>query len=263
MDNTCIIVNTMSDDLLDKSKQFYEHLNICKIYVEGKHGLYGLDFLEKIINDKSISFDWVILLDEDFFLTDTDELFSLLSYMKDNEYHVCGMPDGGVVNIRHHNPVAINPFFCIININKVRNIYSAKEVKKAIFDDDLMTYLPKHLIKTPYDIDGFEKYYKLFFFLLRNNINFLYLDAESANKVDKKLDATSTAIKSHDGAVIGFHSWYARQWREHEQRINNLITYCENNKKVESQELLLENNKSIYKNYPRPSLLGIFLDLIK
>lgn len=253
----------MTDELLDKSKQFYEHLNISKLYVNGKGGLYGLEFLEKIINDKSIKFEWIVLLDEDFFLTDADKLFSLLSYMKNNNYHVCGMPDGGVVNIRHHNPISINPFFSIINLEKVRNIYNRKEIKRTTFDDDLMSYMPKDLIKTSYDIDSFEKYYKLFFFLLRKKLNFLYLDAEPADMIDNKLDSISTAIKNHDGDVIGFHSWYARQWKEHEQRINNLITYCEIKSTMNQLDFTEDNNKSIYINYTNQSLVGRILDAIK
>jgi hypothetical protein len=59
--------------------------------------------------------DILINLDEDAFIIDNEKLKKLIEFVIDNEYVNCGMSDGGVVDIRKHNPLVTNPYFNILN----------------------------------------------------------------------------------------------------------------------------------------------------
>src|SRR5262245_40082902 len=50
--------------------------------------------------------DFVVNLDEDAFVLEPGRLLGLVKAMGEGGYAACGMPDGGVVPIRRHNPAA-------------------------------------------------------------------------------------------------------------------------------------------------------------
>src|SRR5262249_25541125 len=75
--------------------------------------------------------DWVINLDEDAFVLAPERLAPLVGYMEANGYAACGMPDGGVVPIRRHNPAACNAFFNVFNLRKVRPVWEHWELVLA------------------------------------------------------------------------------------------------------------------------------------
>ena len=238
-----IISNSYHNDLEIESKNFYSNIDFEKIKVDGSTGIYGLSFFEYVIKNIN-NCDWMIYIDEDCFITNQSAMLDLLFHQIKNNIAFSGMPDGGVISHRFHNPVSINAFFTIINLKMLRNIYKGGDQS---YSNDLDKFVPHSLIKTniphnekysrtiadgfkPYGVlyDNFEPYYKIFFSLLRNGGIPLYLDA-----YDSDLDDLTTVLKNHNGVEFAYHTWFSRAWpsEPHKQRILNVINYCKSIKK--------------------------------
>lgn len=247
--NCAFICNVMNEELYQLSLSIYKDFGIDMIKFNGQSGIYSFNFMNHIITNKEkFPHDFYIFIDEDMFISNKDNLLSLLDYMIDGEYDLCGMPDGGVIAHRFHNPIAINTFLCIMNMKNVRNYYNKDKVINEFFDNDLMKYRNieltsnrKHkeykLIENiknkgyePYGVtfDNFEPYYKIMFHILRNNGNILYLNAEESN-IDGGM---TTILKNQNNEDIGYHTWFAREYKTsiyHNWRINNIYN-CINKK---------------------------------
>jgi hypothetical protein len=151
--------------------------------------------------------DWVVSLDEDAFLLDADALLRLIRTMDAQGFAACGMPDGGVVPIRHHNPVACNACFTVFDLRRVRAVWHDWDrVLSARHSPDYERALPDFARRTAYAFDHFERYYGVFFALLEAGERILYLDAEEWR------DGTSTVLKAPDGRPLLLHCWYGRDW---------------------------------------------------
>lgn len=184
-----IICNSINEDLYKISRSFYNDLNYDKIVISGENGFYGYKFLNEIFTNKKYDYDWIVLIDEDCFITDLNAFENLLQYQIKNEIHCSGMPDGGIIPLREFNPISINPYFCIIDLKSIRLKYNQSEVKKLVYSDNLDKFIPNHLIKSNIfsekiseinvkcDAYNFEPYYKIFFWLLLNDFKIEYLDA--------------------------------------------------------------------------------------
>lgn len=225
MNRIKIISNTQYKDLYEISKSFYVNLVYEKLEINGENSFYSFDFLNYIIMDDVFKdIDIMVYIDEDCFITDIKALERLIFYFTENDIDCIGMPDGGVVSTRTHNPLSINQFFCILNLKKIREKYNLDEVLKTLYSDDLSEYLPSFLIKGVYNLDNFEPYYKLFFWMLKNKYKFYYLDAKNFD-----LDTTTTILKNHENIEFAYHTWYARNWikdEENTKRILNVINHC-------------------------------------
>lgn len=162
--------------------------------------------------------DWAINIDEDAFVTDTQALEELLQYCIDNEIVNCGMPDGGVLPIRTHNPLVTNPFFNIINLKELRKRYNKEIVAGyGVYTTEYEAKSPQ--ITGEYSYDYFEPYCT-FFVWVSQNFKTLYLDGTTHS------DGVSTILKNHEGKPFITHTWYSRfynQDTEHTQRINKII----------------------------------------
>ena len=164
--------------------------------------------------------DFVINIDEDAFILDNNKLKKLLDYVIENEYINCGMPDGGVVDIRKHNPLVTNPFFNILNVKEIRKQFDVKEILKnfSSHNMDFEKYAPLHLLKNKFAYDYYEPY-NPFFVWLTVNFKTLFLNAEVHQ------DGISTILKNHENESFLLHSWYSRFYgvdEVHTQRIKNL-----------------------------------------
>ena len=71
-----------------------------------------------IVDIDAFSSDYILLIDEDCFICDTDALVSLINYQIKNDIHISGMPDGGMP-YRCHNPIGINPFLSFLNLKEI------------------------------------------------------------------------------------------------------------------------------------------------
>ena len=146
-------------------------------------------------------------------------------------YGFAGMPDGGVISHRFHNPVAINPFMAFFDVRQVRAALQSTAETSDRFAPDLVGHWPGQLLRTwdgkishprvqvvvdegyvPYGtaLDDFEPYYSLWFRLLRGGLQPLYLDARDAPEMDD--DGCCTALLGSSGRVMSYHSWFARSY---------------------------------------------------
>lgn len=165
--------------------------------------------------------DFVINIDEDAFVIDNDRLMKLLDYVKDNNYINCGMPDGGVVEIRQHNPLVTNPFFNILNVKEIRKKFNLEEINNnySSHKTEFENFSTTHLKNDKYKFDFYEPYYP-FFIWLTVNFKTLFLNAT----VHK--DGISTVLKDHLDQPFLVHSWYSRYYGKdtnHTKRINSLF----------------------------------------
>ena len=164
-------------------------------------------------------YDIAINIDEDAFVVDNQRLIALLDYCLENEYVNCGLPDGGVLPIRQHNPLVTNPFFNILNLRELRSRFSmgaiaAHSTHRSAFE----CKAPWHLIRGKYAFDHFEPYVS-FFVWLSQEFKVLYLDGETHG------DGLSTILKDHEGQPFLVHSWFSRLYGEddeHTHRIDSL-----------------------------------------
>lgn len=227
-----IVSNVMHDELYEYSKSFYDSMRYEKTVVSGKNGMYGFEAINHVILNKELyNFDWMVYVDEDCFITDLKALEDLIQYQTNNDYSCSGVPDGGVISHRFHNPIAINPFFMVMNVGEIREKYDAAEVSLSFYAPDLDKYIPTTLMKTEssFAYDNFEYCYNFFFWLLRNNFKILYLDA------GEHTDNLTTIVKNQDGIPFAYHTWFARKWStrpQNRKRIKSVIEYCNKIKSV-------------------------------
>lgn len=175
-------------------------------------------FYDNIINSNA---DIILNIDEDAFITDNRRLEVLLEYVLDNGFVNCGVPDGGVIPIRKHNPLVTNPFFNILNVGEIRKKFDLREIKQnySSHRKGFERFVPEHLLKSSYEFDYFEPY-NSFFVWLATHFKTLYLNAEEHE------DEISTIVKDHLDQPFLVHSWYSRFYGEdeyHTNRIDNLV----------------------------------------
>jgi hypothetical protein len=151
--------------------------------------------------------DWVVNIDEHAFLIDPKGVLDLIAYMDANGIAACGMPDGGVVPIRRHNPVACNAYFNVLDLRKVRTAWTDwPAVLGSRHRQEYERNVPPWASRSERTFDDFEPYYCVFFSLLDAGERILYLDAETWR------DGTSTLLKDHRDKPLLLHAWYARKW---------------------------------------------------
>jgi len=167
----------------------------------------GTDSMGYFRELSALDADWVVNFDEDVFVLDPERLFKLLRFMKERRYAACGMPDGGVVEMRRHNPVACNAFFNIFDLRRVRGPWQNWEaVKAARHKTAYEQAAPPFARRTPFAFDDFEPYYGLSYTLLDAGEKILYLDAEEWQ------DGVTTLLKDAEGEPLLLHGWYSRTW---------------------------------------------------
>jgi 2-polyprenyl-3-methyl-5-hydroxy-6-metoxy-1,4-benzoquinol methylase len=171
-------------------------------------GTAGLDYFRNLV---AIDADWVINIDEDAFVLNPAGVIEVVRYMTEGGYAACGMPDGGVVAIRRHNPVACNAFFNVFDMRLIRSVWSNwQRVVEAKHKAEYERLVPEFAKRTAFAFDHFEQYYGVFFSLLEFGQRILYLDAEEWE------DGVSTVLKGPRGEPLLLHCWYSRQWETSE-----------------------------------------------
>ena len=232
------------------SKDCYSSIEPNPIVVPGKKrgkNFYGYQMFDSVLTNWWIRlrYDYLIYVDEDCFISDVDELYKLVKYFIENEYDFCGVPDGGVIAHRHHNPISINTFFTIFNLKSIKQVYNHKGVEKTVYTPELDKFIPHSLLKADLPdplsaqreeigdkrpessnitYDDFEPYYKIFFWLLLRGAKPLYLDARNS-ALDGGL---TTEVVNHLGKVFCYHTWYAREYSSDDDnkcRINSVYEF--------------------------------------
>ncbi len=194
----------MNDDLFRLSGEFLR-FNVAQ--PSHRVRITGSSAVEYFRQLSELDADWAINLDEDAFLFDPTALLDLVQQMNERGYAACGMPDGGVVPIRAHNPVVCNAFFNVFNLRRVRAVWADWGLVCGLrHHSEHEQLIPAFARRTSWAFDNFEPYYGLFFALLNAGERILYLDAEQWR------DEITTVVKHPDGRPLLLHAWYARNW---------------------------------------------------
>jgi hypothetical protein len=193
----------LSDEFLDFGRS-----EPARLRPRERYRFVGTDAAGYLRELAQLDADWVINLDEDAFVADPQGIVSLLEHMEREGYAACGMPDGGVVPIRRHHPLACNTFLNIFDLRRVRAAW--RDWGRVIHTNppsEEVYGIPEIARRTAWAFDRFEPYYGAFFSLLEAKEKILYLDAETWD------DGVSTLLKGPDGRPLLIHCWYSRQWK--------------------------------------------------
>lgn len=217
IDNSKIaILSTVNNfNLYAKSSALYPP-NIQSYVIDGRNGMFGIhsiNYMMKIFKRKDI--DWLILMDEDALFIDYNLIFPLIKDMYQKDYIVCGVRDGGMLPERYGNPYVMNPFFSIINLKELKQIWNKKEmlsnhyINEDEFNDDLS------FLKYPYNkISMSEPYYCFYFWLKRKNKKLLYLDITLPFNGDQ----ITNTVQDLNGDSILYHTWFSREYGDQRGR---------------------------------------------
>jgi len=207
--------------------------------------------------------DWVINIDEDAFVLSNRELVNLLHFMQDNEYDFCGMSDSGPM--RGANPIAMNPYFNIFNMGKIRksfhfykNLYphlilkslylALVPARRTMMQQILISALGHRKLPLSYILMSqissctFNGKPKQF---IPSNLMcdwrrfldyepyypfFYWLLKEGFRPLylDAQIweDNMSVMLHSYDNRPLLIHCWLAREWSLQKERFNRVIDYC-------------------------------------
>lgn len=212
----------------------------------------ALEYMIHCVESYKNEFDWVINLDDDAFLCDFKALYDLMVHMEENEYDICGMPDGLTYTPRDvFNPVSMNPFFNVIQLKTMKHKVKSPQEMLAPYNPSLLKYVdvakyhPEMWGKKPEELDGsefpigYEPYYP-FFYAIAPKVKILWLYGRSytfdpnapresviipdeprraqtwpfgKKGVTFDDDPWTTILYDHTGAKeICLHTWYARSY---------------------------------------------------
>jgi hypothetical protein len=169
-------------------------------------GLYPVRLFRKATSD------WYVHLDEDAFAYRPEAIGSIIDFMERHGYVCAGMPDGGVVSIRFHNPVACNPFFLVVHRRALDAVYSQDpKIECCDWDEKFKRYTAPIVGQTgaPFAYDDFEPFYCFFYWLCKHGAPILYLRAKQWSEEPESI---STMLCDQVGEPFLLHSWYSRQY---------------------------------------------------
>lgn len=191
---------------------------------------------------------YFIHIDEDFFITNKDELLKVIDKMEKNNIDLMGVPDG-YFQYRHTNPIALNSFLMFGKIDKLKRI----DLSNIIFnyDDTLgwcnnlnLVFKEEYMKNWQYNfhIQGNsnfkleqEPYYAFMWKMKENGCNFDYLFPY----FDDRFKSTNPRL-TENSIDIGIHMWYTRCWYS----IMDVFG-VPNNKRYENLENYLRDEKII------------------
>lgn len=180
------------------------------VLIDGRKGWSSLRFLESI---RSLEERIVVLVDEDCFVFDRDQLVILASNLVQSEKAIfLGTPDGGTFH-RDHNPFACNTFFLMIKREALFELIRANSNWRALsFSDVQHKSVSTHLGQIDGDriqFDEFEPYYPIFWLTLVSGNEILY---EIPN-IDSNLLASTIRLEGFQTDLL-IHMWWMRKWKD-------------------------------------------------
>jgi hypothetical protein len=223
-ENTIIVSRSMNDKLFKMSQSLialpYKRFKIINTRTSQRG---ASDYLHLLFE---YPVKWLINIDEDCFVFNNNAIIGLLKHMQENKIDYCGIPDGGTCLHRAHNPVIMNPFFNIFNIENIRSKIqkeSIKNINGCKFTSEMMGYVPEEILKKNYkfEFDNFEHFYGLFFWLLLKNFKPLYLPSYELE------DKITTTLCDQNNIPFLYHTWYSRRYLTdtiHKNRIDFFYT---------------------------------------
>ena len=136
--------------------------------------------------------------------------------MKNNNYTVCGVRDGGMIEHRNKNPYVINTFFSILNFKEIERIWNVQDMKKNqfILDNEFDDNLSK--LSGKYDASStYEPYYCFYLWLRRSQKKILFLETNMCE------DEITNKVLFKDKHFL-YHTWYARSYCKSEKHTNRI-----------------------------------------
>lgn len=241
-----VIVTTVNNIELYRKTVISFPKNIDLIAIDGSKGLYGLEGFKFMFKKlKKYKYKWLIMADEDVVFVNSNGVIDLINRLENDGVTACGVRDGGLLSWRNKNPYSLNPFFCILNLEKIYAIYSEEEflkhqyIEKDEFDDDLSS------LYYPYDKESlYEGYYCFFLWLKRKKIKFTYLNAIADTF---KGDLETTTVFGLDNEILLYHTWYARTYGindYHTDRINKIILIGKIQEELKTRKIIWLTNYS-------------------
>jgi hypothetical protein len=177
---------------------------------------------------KQTQYKWYVLIDEDCFLSNREELINVINKMNNEDINIMGCSDG-YYEQRNYNPIAMNPFLMIGRISDIDRIQidmksfrfklntlrtgvgkllyywtnnSGVKFKQEYKD----TFIYPHKIKGVANfLDGAEPYYFFFWYMKEIGCKFEYLYPH----LDEYYNSTNPRI-SENSNDIAIHMWETR-----------------------------------------------------
>lgn len=240
-----ILTTLINLDLYKKSAQLFPN-EIPKYVINGKNEMFGIDsirFMMKKLKGKGI--EWLIMADEDVLFINNEGVYAIIDYLKQHDYILCGVRDGGQIPNRTYSPYLINTFFSVINFKKLETMWDEKEMIKNqfILDNEFEEDLTG--LKEDFDVKSlYEPYYCFYFWLRRKGEKIFFLDAIKPFEDDEK----TTLVYDTKGEELLYHTWYARVYgknKKHTERIDkvfNLLDFKNDN----MIDFVFLNDKTFY-----------------
>jgi hypothetical protein len=192
------------------------------------HTLYdtSLDSVRFLHDTIEITDDILVIIDEDFFITNWVAVEDICQYVKDNDIIFSGIPDGGEILHRCFSWCTANPFFVIFNcklINKKKKTLSRSIIDWHGYNPSIEHYKPDFLTGN-FNHGSHEPFNGLFYWLLTIGKPF-YIKGATIG------DGITTEVKGIGDKIIGYHTWYSRDLGEGNQaRIEHIFQLAKKNK---------------------------------
>lgn len=251
-ENIAVLTTLINKDLYKKSAQLFPK-DAVKYVIDGSNNMFGIEsllFMMKKLKGKGI--EWLVMSDEDVLFINPDGIYTIIEYMKKNNYILAGVRDGGQIPNRIYNPYVINTFFSIINFKELEKNWMPNKILKNqyILDNEFNEDLSE--LKEEYDVKSlYEPYYCFYFWLRRINKKLLFLNAEKPFDEDDK----TTLVYDTDGNKLLYHTWYARVYgknEKHTKRIDTVFNLIDFEDKIQPSYIYLKDHLFIVKyNYNR------------
>jgi hypothetical protein len=178
-----------------------------RVVVDGSSNWDPLYFVEIA---RKLTTNYVVLVDEDCFVFDRDQLLTLLdSLQADAGTAVLATPDGGTFH-RDYNPIACNPYFAIIDRRALVKATDTNDWKNLTYEDVRWIASAEHVSlldakRMKYGLS--EPYYPFFWAVLRSGFKIRYL----IPTVNAELLASELRSDVATRPLL-IHMWWLRAW---------------------------------------------------
>lgn|GEM_PF-1771687 len=205
MDNITIVTYSQSPRLVE-----FSHALLDTAYPKLIFNTWSPAYIQDLMYVQS---DWIIHIDEDAFVFRSESIPEIIAFMEKNGYAACGVPDGGIIDHRPHNPVSCNPFFTILHRKRILDRVDKRESYTSEWSPEFAFKIPNICTKKQfsYEFDNFEPYYGFYFWLLKHGFEILYLNAEQWKD---EPEGISTILNDHNEYPFVLHTWYSREYQK-------------------------------------------------
>ncbi len=230
------LTTTIFSECLDLQQSLIKKLfpNSCSVLIDGtKQEDWPNSIFSWLNTLKERTEKYFILIDEDCFIINKEEILNTLNLLKEDIYDVIGCPDG-YHPFRTCNPIVINPFLLMGRINDFKEkikidfsrlVYKIKSlpgpasrghhyewtnsagIKYKHYYKDTFFY-PHPILSTFFFQDGKEPYYCLFWYLKEQDFKFGYLFPF----MDKNIVSTNPKI-NESSKEMAIHTWESRNMK--------------------------------------------------